>query len=53
VYVNALRLMESVRIWNYIVPKLDKKITNLLANQLKGVYVEIERGFKYEWSNRD
>lgn len=32
VYVNALRLMESVRIWNYIVPKLDKKITNLLAN---------------------
>ena len=53
VYVNALRLIETVKIWNYLVPKIDEKMTNLLANQLKKVYVQIEKGFKYEWNHKD
>lgn len=32
VYVNALRLIETVKIWNYVTPKIDESMANLLSN---------------------
>ena len=53
IFVNALKLIETVKIWNFQVPKIDEKMTQLLANQLKKVYVQIEKGFMLEWSYKD
>ena len=53
VYVNALRLIETVKIWNYVTPKIDDSMANLLSNQLVTVYTQIEKGFKYEWNGKD
>lgn len=53
VYVNALKLMETVKIWNFIIPRVDDNLTKLLATQLKKVYSEVEKGFKLEWKTKD
>ena len=52
VYINCQRLIETINIWNYLVPKIDEKMTQLLANQLSKVYIKIENGFKYKWNDK-
>lgn len=53
IFVNAMKLIEAVKIWNFQVPKIDDKMTQLLANQLKKVYTQIEKGFILEWTYKD
>ena len=53
VYVNVLKLMETVRLLNLLLPNLEPMLVKLLATQLHRVYAEIERGFTLQWGARD